>query len=118
MGLHETLSGVNESFSSSGAYLLLLAIRGVEVMSSASILEGHVGALKSNFSSNNTRIKKLKSHPASKTLELNAATAELESTEHHGFFPEDAAIFMPEQVQSQDPQLSKVEAALVAAGGA
>lgn len=63
------------------ADLLSLAIRVVKAMSRASNLEVWVGAIMSTLSSNKTHIGEMESQLASKNLEFDAATAELDSTE-------------------------------------
>lgn len=65
---------VNESVPSSKADLLSLSICGVEVMSSASILEVHVGATVSTLLSNKTRIWELESQLACKNSKFDAGT--------------------------------------------
>lgn len=55
----ESCSVVSESVLSSVASLLLVAIRGVEAMSKASILKVGFGALKLTISSNNARVVEL-----------------------------------------------------------
>lgn len=77
-----------------------LTIRGVEPMNRSFVLEGRIGALKSPLSSNNTHIGELESQLASKSLEFDTATAELESTQCRLRLTEDAASLMQEQVQN------------------
>lgn len=86
--LCEACSVFNESGSSSMADLLSLVIRGVEEMSRSSILEGRIRTLESTLSPNITRIGELKWPLASKTSELDVATAELKSTRRRLRFAE------------------------------
>lgn len=111
----EAFSMVKESVSSSVADLPSLAIRCVEVMNRASILEVRVDFLESAWSSNNTRIGELESQISSKSSELDVATAELESIERLPRFAEDAVGPLRKQIQNQAPQLGKVEVACIAA---
>lgn len=92
-----------------------MTISDVEPMSWASILGVQVFPIKCAPSSNNSRIREVESRFASKNLELDVATAELESMECRLRFPEDAVSFMLERVQDQRPQILKVEPSSVAA---
>lgn len=65
---------VNASVPSLVADLLSLAIRGVEAMRRASIVEVRVSGLDSTLLSTSTRIGELEPGLPSKTSEVNAAT--------------------------------------------
>lgn len=68
-------------------------------MSSASILEAPIGALKSTMVSSITCIRVLQSKLVSKSLESDSATAELKPTKRCLRFTEDPAGFMQEKVK-------------------
>lgn len=113
--LREVCFVVNYSVPSSVVDLLSLAMRCVEVKCRAAIAKICIGALESTLSSKNTRIGEPQSQPASKALELDAATAELEATEHHLRFAEGAGYRRRKQAQSHGLQLCEVGEASVAA---
>lgn len=86
-----------------------------QAMSRAFILEVRARALKSKLSSNYKLIGALEAQLASKNLEPDAATAELDSTKCYIGFAHGAASLMQEQGQNQRPRLSEGEAQRVAA---
>lgn len=114
----EACSVVNESSPSSVVDLLSLTKCGMEVMSKPSLVEVHVCALDSTSSSSDKLIEKLESQIASKKLELDVDTAEVEPTMHRLGFAEDAVSFILEQDQSQRHNIFKVKAAHVEAKAA
>lgn len=84
-------------------------------MSSKSILEVRLSSFESKVSSSHTRRWELEWQLASRNLELNTATVELESTKRHLRLAEDAVSLLPEQVQNQVPQLREVDATVLGA---
>lgn len=95
------------------ADVLSVVIRIMEAMSRAFMLKVRAEALWSILSTFNMHISELESQHASKILKLDAAVANLESTDWHFRFAEDAVPLMQKQVQNQGPLICEVQAVML-----